>query len=82
MTFGQSGLYNALYLSELQIASVEVVESEAIIRLTGSLVYDGECDIPRIEAQLTQIALQFDTIDSVSIYVNDTSLTELLDLRG
>lgn len=82
MTFGQSGLYNALYLSDLQIASVEVVESEAIIRLTGSLVYGGECDIPRIEAQLTQIALQFDTIDSVSIYVNDTPLAELLDLRG
>ncbi len=82
MTYGQSGLYNALYLSDLQIESLDIVEREAIIRLTGTLITGGECDIPRIEAQLTAIALQFSTIDSVTIYVNSTLLQDLLDLRG
>ena len=82
MTYGESGLYNALYLSDLQIVSLDIVERQAIIALSGTLVYGGECDIPRIEAQLTALALQFSTIDSVTILVNGTPLSELLDLRG
>lgn len=82
MTYGESGLYNALYLSDLQIESLDIVDRQAIIALSGTLVYGGECDIPRIEAQLTALALQFSTIDSVTIFVNDTPLSELLDLRG
>ena len=81
-TYGQSGLYNALYLSDLQIESLEIIDRQAIMRLTGDLIYGGECDIPRITAQLTSIALQFSTVDSVSVYINGTSLSELLDLRG
>jgi hypothetical protein len=82
MTYGQSGLYNALYLSDLQIESLDIVERQAILRLTGDLIYGGECDIPRIEAQLNALVLQFPTVDTVTIYVNDILLTELLDLRG
>jgi len=82
ISFGQSGLYNALYLSELQIDSMDIVDREAIIYLSGSLVTGGECDIPRIEAQLTATALQFSTIDSVTIYINGTLLQDFLDLRG
>lgn len=82
MTYGESGLYNALYLSDLQIDSLDIVERQATIALSGTLVYGGECDIPRIEAQLTALALQFSTIDSVTILVNGTPLSELLDLRG
>ncbi len=82
MTYGESGLYNALYLSDLQIESIDIVDREAIIYLTGTLVTGGECDTPRIEAQLTAIALQFSTIDSITIYVNGTLLQDLLDLRG
>lgn len=82
ITYGQSGLYNALYLSDLQIDSMDIVDREAIIYLSGSLVTGGECDIPRIEAQLTATALQFSTIDSVTIYINGTLLQDFLDLRG
>ncbi|NMC46942.1 MAG: hypothetical protein GYA52_08935 [Chloroflexi bacterium] len=81
-TYGQSGLYNALYLSDLQIESLEITDRQATMRLTGDLIYGGECDIPRIEAQLTSIALQFSTVDSVSVYINGTLLSDLLDLRG
>ena len=82
MTYGQSGLYNSLYLSDLQIESLDIVDRQATIALSGTLIYGGECDIPRIEAQLTALALQFSTIDSVIILINDTPLSELLDLRG
>jgi hypothetical protein len=80
--YAGSGLYNALYLSHLEIDDVAVVGGEAIIKLKGSLVTGGECDIPRIEEQLQAIALQFSTVDSVTITVNGTPLDELLDLRG
>jgi len=80
--YGQSGLYNALYLSHLEIDDLAVVNGEAIMKLSGQVVTGGECDIPRIEAQLRAIALQFATVDEVTIIVNGVPLAELLDLRG
>lgn len=80
--YGQSGLYNALYLSDLSITDVAVIEREAIIQLEGELVFGGECDIPRIEEQLRALALQFNTVERVNITVNGQALEDLLDLRG
>ncbi|MDO9545491.1 MAG: hypothetical protein Q7J07_01925 [Pelolinea sp.] len=80
--YGQSGLYNALYLSELTLKDVAVINGKAVIELTGSLIFGGECDIPCIEEQLSALALQFSTVDSVSIFVNDEPLKKLLDLSG
>ena len=69
--YGQSGLYNALYQSDLAIADVAVIGSEARIFLTGTLTLGGECDNPRVEEQLKALALQFNTVERVSIYIND-----------
>ncbi len=80
--YGQSGLYNALYLSHLRIENVSVVDGEALIELKGELVTGGECDIPRIEEQLRATALQFATVQRVSVFVNGIPLQEVLDLRG
>jgi hypothetical protein len=80
--YGQSGLYNALYLSDLSIADVSVIDGEARIDLVGELIIGGVCDIPRIEEQLRTTALQFSTVNRVSIRVNGVPLEELLDLRG
>ncbi len=80
--YGQSGLYNALYLSNLTIDDLAVTDGEAIIHLSGNLVFGGECDIPRIEEQLKAVAFQFSTVDRVSIFVNGKPLEKLLDLRG
>ena len=80
--YGQSGLYNALYLSHLEIDDLAVVDGLATMKLSGQLVTGGECDIPRIEAQLEAIALQFSMVQQVSITVNGVPLAELLDLRG
>ena len=80
--YGQSGLYNALYLSHLEIDDLSVVNGQATMKLSGQVITGGECDIPRIEAQLRAIALQFSTVQRVTITVNGVPLAELLDLRG
>ncbi len=77
-TYGQSGLYNALYRSELSVQGIDIEDGEAIINLTGELRIGGTCDIPRIEQQLRQTALQYSTIDSVTISINGVPLAEAL----
>ena len=80
--YGQSGLYNALYQSDLSIADVAVIGGEARIFLTGTLMLGGVCDTPRVEEQLKALALQFNTVESVSIYINGEPLADVLDLKG
>jgi hypothetical protein len=72
--YGESGLYNALYLSHLDIEDVAVVNGKAVIELKGELITGGECDIPRIEEQLRAAALQFATVQRVSIFINGKPL--------
>jgi len=79
--YGQSGLYNALYQSDLVIEDVAVVGSEARIVLTGTLTLGGVCDGPRLEEQLKALALQFSTVERVSIYINGESLEDVLSLK-
>jgi hypothetical protein len=76
--YGQSGLYNALYRSDLTIEDINIVNREAVIRLSGELVLGGVCDEPRVQAQLREIALQYATVDRVSIFINGTPLDEVL----
>jgi len=80
--YGQSGLYNALYQSHLTITSLNIVNREAVISLAGTLSITGDCDDPRIKNQLEAIALQFNSIDKVSVYINGVLLDQLLSGRG
>jgi hypothetical protein len=77
--YGQSGLYNALYRSDLTLQDVVIKNREAVIKLSGALTLGGLCDKPRVRAQLRETALQYAAVDSVSIFVNGTSLGELLE---
>lgn len=79
--YGQSGLYNALYRSDLSVESVAIQDREAVIRLSGTLEIGGACDAPRVRAQLEETALQFSTVDSVSIFLNEDSLQTYLDAQ-
>ena len=79
--YGESGLYNPLYQSNLQVGDVTIEGGQAIIHLTGTLMMGGECDIPRVEAQLTEIALQFSTVTSVAVFINDIPLKDVLSLK-
>jgi LysM repeat protein len=58
-----SGLYNALYTSDLQVTSVVIVNRQSIVNLS---------------AQLQETALQFSTVDSVAISVNGVLLEDVL----
>jgi LysM repeat protein len=77
--YGQSGLYNALHQSDLWVEDVTIVDRHAVVHLAGSVSVSGTCDVPRVTAQLQETALRFSTVDSVTIYVNDLVLEDVLN---
>ena len=79
--YGESGYYNALYQSDLEVAAVRIEQGKATINLTGTLMLGGTCDAPRIEAQIEQTALQFSTVSEVAVFVNDVPLEEVLSTK-
>ncbi len=76
--YGQSGLYNALYQSDLEIEELGLQNGVASIYLKGDLVLGGTCDSPRVEEQLRATALQFSTVSDVEIFINGKPLEELV----
>ena len=72
--YGQSGLYNALYRSDLTVDRITITKGIATIYLTGQLQVGGVCDEPRVRAQLEETALQYYTVDEVQIFVNGEPL--------
>jgi hypothetical protein len=79
--YGESGLYNALYQSDLQLKSVTIDQGKAIIHLTGTVMLGGVCDAPRVEAQIKQTALQFSTVSDVEVFINDILLEDVLSQK-
>ncbi|MGB8980724.1 MAG: GerMN domain-containing protein [Anaerolineales bacterium] len=79
--YGESGLYNALYQSDLQVAGVTIEQGKAIIHLTGSIMLGGTCDAPRLQAQIEQTALQFSTVTDVDVFINDKPIEEALSTK-
>ena len=80
--YGESGLYNTLYQSDLHLDSAAVTNGNAVVYLSGTLTLGGECDNPRVQAQLEETVLQFSTVHSVMIYINDQLLSDILSLKG
>jgi hypothetical protein len=80
--YGESGLYNALYQSNLQVENVTIQSGVATINLSGTLTLGGECDNPRVEAQIEGTALQFHTVQQVSVFLNGKPLKDVLSLKG
>lgn len=79
---GGSGLYNPLYASPLEIEVIQRVGSEARIRLGGYVELGGDCDGPRMLAQLTETALQFPDVQRVTFFLGDKPLRTLLAGRN
>ncbi|MFE8886039.1 hypothetical protein ACFYLX_09330 [Pseudarthrobacter enclensis] len=74
--------YNALAGSRLKFLSGTFDGTTVTVYLAGALSLGGVCDIPRMEAQLTQTALA--AVDAVraQIYLNGRPLVEVLRLDG
>jgi hypothetical protein len=79
--YGESGYYNALYQSDLEVAAVTIEQGNAIVHLTGTIMLGGTCDAPRVQAQIEQTALQFSTVSDVTVFVNDVPLEDVLSSR-
>lgn len=76
--YGESGLYNALYQSDLRLGSITRSGGAWTINLTGTLRLGGVCDNPRVKAQLEQTARQFSTVQSVRYFINGKALDTVL----
>lgn len=80
--YGESGLYNALYQSDLKLESASIENETAIIKISGEIITSGTCDDPRFKAQIEETALQFPTVKKVEIFVNDKNLDEIFSQQG
>lgn len=75
------GLYNSLSGSVLTFLSGTFDGTTVTVYLSGTLRPGGVCDIPRIEAQLTQTAVASVGAIRAEVYVNGVGLTEALSLK-
>lgn len=76
--YGESGLYNALYQSNLKVDNVSIKNGIAEVYLTGEVLLGGTCDNPRVLAQVEKIATQFEGITEVRVMINGEPLKEIL----
>lgn len=79
--YGQSGFYHSLNQSDLEVKSVIIDDGEAVIELTGILKLGGVLDNPRVKAQIEETALQFDSVNKVSVFIDGEKLDEVLSLK-
>lgn len=79
--YGQSGLYTALYQSTLQVSNIEVTASTVMVTLTGQMMLGGECDNPRVKAQLEETVTALAGGRQIKIMINDKTLDEALSLK-
>ncbi len=76
--YGESGLYNALYQSDLTIDEIEVEEGFATVKLSGKVQLGGTCDSPRFAEQIRETILQFPTVSSAEITINGQAIEEVV----
>ena len=74
-------LYNALYQSKLEVQSVETKGDAVTVHLTGNIKMSGECDIPRVRAQIIATIKAASDAKKIVVLVNDKSLDEALSLK-
>lgn len=79
--YGQSGLYNALYQSNLAYVSSSVSDDTVTVSLTGDIKQSGVCDSPRIQAQLEQTAKHAAGASRAKIVLNGKPLSEVLSQK-
>ena len=78
---GQSGLYNALYQSDLEYVSASFDGRTITVWLTGQFMLVGSCDIPRVKAQLEHSAMTAAGAESAVVYVNGVPIDDVLSLE-
>jgi spore germination protein GerM len=64
--------------SDIQLESFTVENGFATIKMSGDIQPVGACDNLRVAAQIEQTALEFPTVDEVSVFLNGQPLEEVL----
>lgn len=77
----RTGFYNALHGSRLEIDRIERAGPEVRVHLRGYLEIGDRCDRPRVLAQLTETALQFDDVQRATFFLEGKPLAGLLSGR-
>ena len=72
--YGVPALENPLAGTDLHLQGVNIRRGEAIIALSGQTLSAGVCQDARLIAQLEATALQYNTVDRVSILLNGQPL--------
>ena len=80
--YGQSGLYNALYQSNLKVVRLESNSSNLQVDLSGNLLLGGVCDNPRVNDQL-KATIRQSTADNLAVIIriNGVLLDDLLSQK-
>lgn len=80
--YGQSGLYNALYQSKLNIERFESKGGETVVDLAGNIQLGGVCDNPRLSEQL-KATIRQSTAENLPVFIriNGTPLEDVLSQK-
>ncbi len=78
---GQSGLLNALYMSDLEFVAGAIDGDAVTVELTGEVILGGACDAPRVSEQLHQTAETATGAGSSVVLVDGVSLDELMSQK-
>jgi hypothetical protein len=77
-SYGESGLYNALYQSNLTVERAVITDGKADVSLRGTYTLGGTCDTPRFSGQLQETARQFPSVEEVDVLLNGMPIAEAL----
>jgi hypothetical protein len=76
---GESGLYTALYQSDLKVQNVQIgAEGTAWVELVGQYMLGGMCDDPRFQGQIEQTILTAAGASKVQVTINGKPLKEIV----
>lgn len=79
--YGQSGLYNSLAASNLQVKKITYVNGAYTVKLTGTIGLGGSCDSPRVYSQIMETVLQFPEVKTATVFIDDKKLEDALSTK-
>ncbi len=80
--YGQSGLVNILFQSNLSVDKITRSANMIRVDLNGGFILGGVCDDPRAEAQIVETVKLYSGGKTVEVYLEGKLLQEALSQKG
>jgi hypothetical protein len=80
-TYGESGLYNALYQSKLKLDNIATSNGKTTIHISGQVVLGGACDNPRFFEQINETVKHYYENKPYEILINGKTLQSVVSLK-